>query len=212
MISVILPSIRPDNLKNCIESVIAAADHQSTLFEIILVTDFKHKWECANIKSIYAPVRKGVVDALNKGLAIAQGEYLFTLSDEATLGERALIYLEQMSNEYDDNILLTPLHIPHYPFFYYGKYFAAFPFAHRQLIDAVGGFFDPVYKCFYADPDLSLRAYAAGVEIEVCEDATIYHPNNMACEAHKHNVREYLEADREVFKKRWAHLGEFRDP
>jgi len=213
MISIILPSVRPENLKNCIEAIIKAADYDDKLFEIILVTDFKHQWESANIKSFYAPERKGVVDALNKGIAVAQGDYLFTLSDEAILGDKAFLYLLKDSKElYQDKALLTPLHIPHYPFFYYGRYFAAFPFAHRDLIERVGGFFDPIYHCFYADPDLSLRCHQIDIEVHVCELATIYHPNNMSCEAHRMNVALYVEADRAIFKKRWKHLGEFKDP
>ena len=61
-------------------------------------------------------------------------------------------------------------------------------------------------------PDLSLRAYAAGIDVKECYDAVIVHTNEMNDDAHKYNVSAYTEADREVFKKKWAHLGEFKDP
>lgn len=210
MISVILPSVRPDNLWRCLNAV----DHASRgiNIETIIVADFKPIYIPISAFWIYAPERKGTIDAINKGFDVSQGEYIFVTSDEAILGDGALVSLENMCKFYDNKVLLSPAHVPDFPFFYYKKWFAAFPFAHRSLIDKVGGLFDPVYKSFYADPDLSLRAYTHGFDVRTCDDAIIYHPNNMECLVHKHNVSTYLAHDRAIFKERWAHLGEFIDP
>ena len=211
MISVILPSVRPLKLSECINSVIAASEGVN--FEIITITDFP-ELPVTNHHMIKHVVtsRRGVTHAINHGVAAAQGDYLFSLSDEATLGRNALSALESFCKMHDNNILATPKHIPYFPFYYYGKMFAPFPFAHRSLIDKVGWFIDPAFKAFYADPDLGMRTWSLGFEVKICEEAEIYHNNNMDCPSHKHNVNEYLLHDRELFRKRWDCLGEFRDP
>ena len=227
MISVILPTVRPDKANECIEAIIGAAEGCDQI-EIVVVSDFQlfdkvyiDDRKCAkmgfrggqnlHIRPILRQ-RLGVVDANNVGYASANGDYIMTLSDEALLQPFALWELEHFVKTYKNKVLTSPRHIPFYNFKYYDKWFAPFPFAHRSLIDDLGGLFLRDYKCFYADPDLSLRAYVAGYPVVECHDAVIVHKNEMNDEAHKHNVSAYVEADREVFKKKWAHLGEFVDP
>lgn len=215
MISVILPSVRPERLIDCLNGIVNGSIGIDV--EIVLVTDYEIPLQQENIdnlkiKWVYDPVRKGVVNAINKGVDVARGEYLFSLSDEAILGEGALKHMEAFSQLNDNIPLLTPKHYPYYPFFYYKKAFAPFPFIHRSLLDKVGYFIDPAYKAFYADPDLSMRVWEAGYCVYEVQYASIHHPNNMSCPAHVHNVNEYLLQDRETFRKRWDHLGEFKDP
>lgn len=216
MISVILPSVRANRLDSCLISVLEASEKEDV--EVVLVTDYwiplgSELIKKLNIKWICDEERKGVVDAINKGVAIAGGDYLFSLSDEAALSRGAFKRLKSDSKLYGDNVLLTPTHVPYFPFFYYNLPFAPFPFCHRSVIDKAGGvFIDPEYKAFYADPDLGMRAWASGVPVISCAGAFIDHPNDMSCPAHIHNVNAYLEHDRAIFRSRWDHLGEFRDP
>lgn len=217
MISVILPSIRRHLINNCVQSILNATSKQSQHdLEIICICDYAPTHYIAALSPIitwlFNVERKGVVDANIKGYNAAQGDYVMTISDEAKLYPGSLDHLEAFCKKHDNNVLTSPAHIPYFPFFYYGKWFAPFPFAHRSVIEKVGGLFLPEYKCFYADPDLSLRAYENGVPVLECDNAMIHHPNDMACVAHQHNVKAYVEADRETFKKRWTHLGEFKDP
>lgn len=222
MISLILPTVRPDQLKECVNAIVLASDNFQVEFELIVVADFPevkmpkdafiNKDWALKPKWIYEPERKGVVDANIQGYKNAEGEYIMTLSDEAKLYPGSLKGLLKFCQLLDNKVLTSPSHIPYFNFRYYGKWFAPFPFAHRSLIDACGGLFLPEFKCFYADPDLSLRAYEKGFLVKECATAAIHHPNNMACEAHKHNVDKYVAQDRITFGKKWAHLGELIDP
>lgn len=212
MISVILPTVRPENIHEAVRSIFESCRENE--IEIIIIADFQddNLSKRNDVLWIYQPERKGVISAVNEGIGYARGEYYFCTNDEAVLARGCLYNLKKFCEEHEDNIIACPRHFPYFPFYYYGKFFAAFPFAHRELINKIGGFFDARYKAFYADPDLSLRAYEAGYEVKECPNASLVHNNSMACEAHKINVSKYVLSDRETFRKRWDHLGEFVDP
>lgn len=205
MISVILPTIRPENLARTLNSIESVVPH-----EVIIIADFLGDGH-SKVKWIYDPVRKGTIDAIDRGYKAAHGDYIFVINDETVLHHECLDALYDKAKS-DNSILYTPRHEPYFPFFYYGKFFAAFPFASRKLLNRCGGLFDTVYKSFYADPDLSLRVYAIGSTIKIVEDAVITHLNRPDAIGHQDNVNNHLKQDQAIFKKRWAHLGEFKDP
>ena len=217
MITVILPTIRPELYFNTLKSI----SRNKTSIETIVVADFEYGASMLppSVKWIHAPEKKGVIDAINKGYAQAQGDYIFTLNDESLLHPHALDNLELFCKGHQDRVLASPVHIPAYPFYYYKRWFAPFPFAHRNLIEACaahwnneGTFFDPAYENFYADPDLSMKAYEMNFEVLECPDAVIVHSNDINRKDHKENVEKSCKEDRETFKKRWSFLGTFVDP
>lgn len=207
LISVLLPTIRPHLLPACLQSLWRAAARVPC--EVVVVADFAaprafpYTW-------LERP-RAGVVDALTAASAVARGDYLFSFNDESTLDPGALdiLYDEALKAPND---LLTPTHLPPFGFVYYGLPFAPFPFASRALIERLGGIADPAYGSFYSDPDLSMRAHAQGVPVRVVDGAVIRHANDQAAMGHQENITNYLAADRDVFRARWAHLGELVDP
>jgi GT2 family glycosyltransferase len=154
--------------------------------------------------------RNGPIDAINAGLAVATGEYIFVFNDESMLDPEALAVLYHEATN-DPAVILTPRHLPPFNFSYYGRPFAAFPFVHRDVITVLGGLFDPAFHAFYADPDFSMRAHAAGIPIRTVDNAVIRHDNRHDA-GHAHNVNAYLAADRETFRTRWAHLGPLIEP
>jgi len=153
--------------------------------------------------------RRGVVDAVVRAWEDVKGQCVFLFNDEATLDPDALeiLYHEAMA---DPDSLLTPQHVPAYTFAYFGKPFAAFPFAKRDLFVRLGGLLDPVFKSFYADPDLGMRAHAAGGPIRTVERAIIRH-NNGHDDVKVSNVAQYMALDQQTFRMRWKHMGTFRD-
>jgi GT2 family glycosyltransferase len=83
---------------------------------------------------------------------------------------------------------------------------------HRDLVQYLGGLFDPAYKGFYADPDFSMRAHETGIPIQIVDGAILRHANNMAAHGHQENLSAYYEDDQKLFRSRWDRLGAFRDP
>jgi len=206
MISVLLPTIRPHIFERAWASIERACWHVP--YEVIIVADFGPKDLPKTTWLIRE--RRGVIDAMHLACLEATGDFLFTLNDESVLDDGALecLYHHALANP---GRVLSPYHHPQFHFSYYGKDFAAFPFVHRDVVKRLGGLLDPAYKAFYADPDFSLRAHAAGVPVEVVPAANIRHFNKDD-DVHRMNVGQYFETDRALFRSRWDHLGEFRDP
>jgi glycosyltransferase involved in cell wall biosynthesis len=209
MVSVIIPSIRPINLEQTLARLLIGQEDAD--FEIVCVTDFEIYPLPDKVVSIRSE-RKGCIDAICKAEAAASGEYIIVLSDQSYISDGGLIEMERLSKEAGDKIIISQRTIPESKLEYYGWYFAPYPFAHRDLISDLGGLFLPCYKSFYADPDFSMRAHEAGIPIVKYPHLTIIRPPGMDYSYHKQNFNKYVEADRETFKKRWAHLGEFKEP
>lgn len=204
IISVILPTIRP----YLIEQRLKEWDTALALVppsELIVVADFPSP---NGHSPWYVRGRNGVIDAINLGYGVARGEFVFVTNDEAIPEPDVLHQLYQAAVQMP-GCLLTPLHLPPFPFQYYGKPFAPFPFARKTLFDQIGGMFDPAFKAFYADPDLGMRAHAAGVPIHTVQTAAIHHHN---AEGKAEQWDAYFTNDRATFRARWDHLGAFRDP
>ena len=209
IISVLLPSVRPGNLPWSMGTVSAAAS--GIRYEIVVVADFGPE-QYPYTKWI-VDERKGPIDAIQLAYAASEGEYLFVFNDESRLepGALASLYYAALT---DPRRVLTPYHVPPFGFEYYGLPFAAFPFVRRDVIQELGGLFDPAYKAFYADPDFSMRAHAKRIPVETIQSAVIRHTNHHASEddIKPHNWAKYIDNDRALFRTRWDHLGTFRDP
>lgn len=213
-VTVLLPTIRPHLVSRAIDSIRHAA--QSVSYEVVVVADFP-----AEVLGCCSPVghlhvnwirheRNGVVDAVKVACEMAQGEFWFLFNDESVLEPQALDLLHAEALRTPGEIL-APKHLPAFPFTYYGLPFAPFMFVHRDLVRQLGGLLDTRYRGFYADPDFSLRAHAAGIPIREVSGAVLRHANKHDAPHHA-AVDAYLAADRASFRARWDHLGEFRDP
>lgn len=214
-VSVLLPTIRPHLIGRAIDSIRLAA--QVVSYEIVVVADFPSTvLGCSSheghlkVKWVQHP-RQGVVDAVDVACREASGEWWFLFNDESTLDANSLDILHREAANAGGPIIVTPKHLPPFPFRYYGIEFAAFPFVHRDVALRLGGLLDTTYRGFYADPDFSLRAHAQGIPIRMVYGAVLRHANKHDAPHHA-AVSAYLEQDRSTFRARWDHLGEFRDP
>lgn len=206
-ISVLLPTVRPALAQRSLASVALACGDLP--YEVVVVADFDMP-ESVPVSCIWLKKeRQGVVDAVNTAFDWSSGSHVFLFNDESTLDSFSLKILHDESVR-DPRCLLGPAHVPHYTFAYYGLNFVPFPFAPRDLFIKIGGLLDPVYKSFYADPDLGLRAHACGVTVRTVEQAIIRHDNGQD-EAKLQNLSQYMAIDQATFRERWKHLGEFRD-
>ena len=92
---------------------------------------------------------------------------------------------------------------------YFGLMFAPFPFLHRDTIEALGGLYDPIYKSFFADPDLSLRCWAAGGEVSRWPAARLNH-RHIKDKIHMRAYNKNFEKDQDTFIQRWGYLSQYR--
>lgn len=209
MMSVLLPTIRPALIENCLLALSVA---MPTNAEVIVVADFPRTSEIPT-QWLVRP-RRGTVDAINEAYRAAVGDVVFLTNDEAVVAPDALTRLEAEIAR-DDRQLLSPRHVPAFPFVYYGRPFAAFPCASKAFINEINDgtwLLDPAYRAFYADPDLSMKVHAAGLPVCEVHDAVLTHFNNQGALGHQENISAYLAADRQTFGARWAHFGELVDP
>lgn len=211
MVSIILPTIRPNNINLTINSLLLSSFR---LFEILVIADFDAPFHLDHRVKWIKQERMGPIAAINEGHKQAQGDFFFLTNDESEISHHGLEILEDALKDNPIQIL-TPKHIPYFPFYYYKKFFAPFPFVSRETLKVLCNdayFFDPQYKGFYADPDLSLRAHELGIPVTECYDVRLSHNNDMYAIGHKENVNTFLLHDRKIFCARWNHLGEFKDP
>lgn len=214
MISVLLPTIRPHLIERSFASIKPAAG--GVPYEVVIVADFDpFSLAGFDIKELEVCTwmmreRGGVILAINQATTMARGTHWFVFNDESILDEGALEVLYEASLR-EPRSLIGPTHLPAFNFEYYGKPFQPFPFASKALFRQLGGLFDPAYKGFYADPDLSMRAHRKGVPVKSIPEAIIRHHNAHDAD-HNRSVSRYLDADRATFRARWDQLGEFRDP
>lgn len=206
MISVILPSVRPHLVRRAYDSIGPAAAYVA--YQVVIVADWgPEDWPHT---TWIVRERRGPIDAVNIGMREATGEWIFLFNDESVLepGSLAALYAYSLMNP---DQVLTPYHTPPYRFEHYGKPFAPFPFVHVDVVRRLGGLFDPAYRGFYADPDFSMRAHAAGIPITTVDAAVIHHGNGTD-EVKRHNWDAYFTGDQATYRARWDHVfGEFHD-
>lgn len=207
-ISVLLPTIRPHLVSRALSCVSSAA--RGVPHEVVVVADFENPGISDFWLTWIVRPRRGVVNAANTAALAARGRFIFLFNDESVMDPECLTRLYERASV-DHDALHHPLHLPEFDFRYYGVPFAPFVFAHRTLLAQLGGLLDPAYVSFYADPDLGMRAHAAGVRVITVKEAVLRHCNEHD-DAHRQLVNENLLRDRATFRARWDHLGEFKDP
>ncbi|MCK5602444.1 hypothetical protein KAR91_11255 [Candidatus Pacearchaeota archaeon] len=211
MVSIIIPSLRKNQIKECISQIVKTT--HDVEYEIIVVSPFPFhqitKWvEDTKIE--------GVNRAVQKGLEVAEGEYITTLSDEDRLTDN---YLKTMLNHVAPHkgelfignpVLFGGVSVGDRPAIgYFDLMFAPFPFLHRDTIEVLGGLYDPTFTSFFADPDLSLRCWAMGGEVSRCPEARLCH-RHIKDDIHMNAYNKNFKKDESTFIKRWGHLGRYQ--
>jgi GT2 family glycosyltransferase len=203
-LSIILPSLRREMLNRCLQTI--ETNTFELDYEIIVICPQSVIEGCDyHIRWVEELERAGVCHAVNRGFEAAEGEYVFTLSDESLVKPHCLDNLVRFADAQAENVICAPTVIPHSQLVYFGRPFATFPLLRKSLIKKLGCFFDENYKCFFADPDLSLRVHELGGGVMECPTAEIYSPHYND-EVHALNVKKYLDQDQDYFIQRWKHL------
>ena len=87
-----------------------------------------------------------------------------------------------------------------------GKLYAGFGCASRETFEKVG-YFDPIYRSYFADPDLSMKVWQSGGRVEVCPSAWVI-TEGISDTVSVENNKRYFERDRKTFVSQW---GEFKN-
>jgi glycosyltransferase involved in cell wall biosynthesis len=212
-LSIILPSLRLENARKCINSIFCNSVLDFELIVIGTQNVIGHIFE-AN-KLILDDKCIGTTYAIQKGLEQSSGEYIVTLSDDALVcpywDEHMINFLESFPK---DKIVVGNFrvydHTGEMPVLgYYNRPFSMFPIIRKIDIDKLGCYYSQEFNAFYSDPDLGIRIAEANGTIITCKTAFIYHLYNPD-QLHLDNKSKYWEHDEEVFKNKWQHLGAFK--
>jgi len=210
-ISVILPTLRPEKAHKCIESI--AETSEGVNYEVVVVSplDMCNLLDgCKGynrIKFMKEEKKEGCNQAYTNGYENASGKYIFAIADDHRLGLDCLKKLIEFMQPHDDEIFLAGarcygVYGPGPENTTYGFYYAYTPCIRRDLVEQVGGFYDPYYKHYYGDPDLAMRVWHNGGKAELCLDAWVEYHNeldNIDLESQTNNS----ERDFNAFFQRW---------
>lgn len=188
-ISVVISSLRPDELELTIDST---AMHRG-LIEVVVVSPYPPKVRDF-VKHIPVPLplegdpierdRKGepsLSKKINLGLSATEGEYIVFNND--TLHFRpgwALVLLEHMKkNINNERPYLARFHLaengvtgPCYTIF--GMLYANLGCIRKADLEYIGGYlYDERMRTEYVDPDLSLRVWSVGGKVGTCQEVVL---------------------------------------
>lgn len=207
LISVILPSLRPSQLAQCLASI-----HRYTVgidYEVVVVSPFDIEPH-PNVVHVKEARSEGVYKAVANGYEQVKGEYIIHMPDDSRPTPFWAANMIAFMSPYDDELFEG--NFRHFDARgerpepgIYGKLYAPFLCIRRDKADRIGGLMDCYYKSFWGDLDLSLRVWHNGGRVETCPNAWVYHAD---CndDAYKSSYSSYFVHDREAFIRRWHHI------
>jgi glycosyltransferase involved in cell wall biosynthesis len=204
-LSILLPSLRPDELKKRI--VEFSATHPRMDYELVVVSPFLVSGE--KIVHILETEPRGVLYAMNEALKKASSDYIVLWSDDASPIKDCLQNILAFVKKNEKNL----------PFAagfskvdsrgegfgqwrVYGKLYVGWACASKRTIEAVGGLFDPDYRNYWGDPDFSLRVWEKGGTVAVCKDAYI-EVVQINDKVKTKNLSTCFEKDTQTFFNKW---------
>lgn len=198
VLSIVIASKRPDSLSLLLSAI---KEHTNNVdYEIIL----QHE-------------DGGTVIPTNIGFNKAVGKYVVAIADDVLVTPdwafNMIRFMDKQAHNVIGNFRMLRYEQgtkkvrerPMFPVTYYGKEIACFPFVRKDYPGTIGGFFDPAFSSFYADPDLSMRCWNSGGEVISCPDAFVL-TDNQIDDLHKHNFNKHFEKDELEFIRRYGKI------
>ena len=123
------------------------------------------------------PVRLGNIGASRLASEFCSGDIMVGMSDDnRIIDPQAFMQIRRMIYEREKTWFPFCFGFPLMDNKFgtvYGYYYANFPAMSRKSVEAIGGWFDPLFKCGAADTDMSLRVWNAGGRVEVIGEKII---------------------------------------
>ena len=202
-LSILLPSLRPDAVRRKVEEFLLT--NADVDYELVIVSPFKVEGE--RVVHVPETERRGVIHAINEAYRHDKGQYIVLWSDDATPEHgclrRMLDFVRNKPIPFLASFRRRGLNGKEAEqWAVYGKLYAGWLCAARQTFDRVGGLFEPSFKNYWADPDLSLRVWKQGGKVEVCKDAWIG-VEQIDDQVKSDNLSSSFDKDTSVFFERW---------
>jgi len=220
-VSIAIPSIYPDKLKQLLESI---ERHTSDIdYEILVVGPETIKPVVSGRKEVKFMLeleREGPVVAVQRALDASDGEYFVFLNDDVLATENWLSNMLHFLEENDDGRPLCGsfrMKLPsgeELPQDYIRNKFlyAMFGCVKADTIRKLGGW-NRGYRFYYIDPDFGLRIWKSGGRVLMCPDSWVIHAI-VWDENRKKRWNEIGTEDRKLYYKHWKYwlkLQEFQD-
>lgn len=201
-ISIILPSLRPEAVLKRIEE--SAITNGNLDCEIIVLSPFVIKQD--RVVHIYEKEPLGNVLAHHIAYENFSGKYIVYWSDDvyptANCLANMLRFVKSKREPFIGSFRLRRGGFEKSQWTVYGKLYACLDYLSRNTINLIGGYFEPVYKAHWADPDMCLRVWEKGGRVEVCPEAwvEVYH---IVDQVRERSWEKFFAKDKETFFNRW---------
>ena len=205
-LSILLPSIRPDLARRCIEEFALLADEVD--FEVVLVSPFKI--QLPRVVHLLEIEKSGVIHAMNEAYSAASAPYIVLWSDDARPLPGCLDKIMHFVRMHPTPMLAgfrkrDELGRESEQWSVFGRLYVGWLCAAKETIESAGGLFDPSFRNYWADPDLSLRVHRLGGHVAVCPDAWI-EITQVADEVKQANLSATFDRDTQTFFAKWQEL------
>lgn len=202
-ISILLPSLRPENTqKRICEFENTAPDID---YELIVVSPFHVEGE--KVVHIHEKEKRGVIAAMNEAYLHARGDIIILWSDDAMPCENSLKNMVSFIQKHKAPFAAgfrkkTEEGQESEQWQVYGKLTVGWQGLTRETIEKVGGLFRSHFRNYWADPDLSMRIWEKGGSVAVCDDAwlTIMQEED---DVKQGNLSASFDSDKEAFFSFW---------
>jgi len=206
-LSVIIPSLRPEVLKETIERIYKTTTDLE--YEIIVVSslDMPEISKLDRVVVVKEEEQKGSNWAIELGTNKAKGTYIMELSDDNLVDTDCLKNIVKFMKQHDDKLMICSPRVHdlweiHPETTVYGFYYAKTPCIKKSNLEKIGQFYDTAFHSYFADPDLTLRVLDKGGTATICPDAWIeFH--NVREDSVKDTRKQHFNPDSKLFLDRW---------
>jgi GT2 family glycosyltransferase len=206
-VSIILPSLRREAVLQRVQEF--SLTNQRVDYEIIVVSPFAVKED--RVVDIYEDRPQGTIHAHNVAYKNSSGAYIVPWADDAVPTKNCIANILNFVKSHNDPFIASFRLKNRYgqeldQWSVYGKLYAGLSCVSRKTIGLVGGYYDGVYRGYWADPDMSLRVWQSGGKVEICPNAWAI-MEHIVDKVREGNWSKYFDNDFDTFLNRWH--GEF---
>lgn len=181
--------------------------NSDTDYEIIVVSPFGLNNDIKKVTQLHEEKSSGTVSPTNRAYRHSSAPFVAFWADDVSPAPRCLSHMLRFARSHDDPFMGAFRFRDEHgkerePWSVYDRLYAFWGCLSKKTVGKVGGLFDPIFKSFWADPDLSLRIWTRGGKVEICPDAWVV-MKNINDRTKNHNLDSYFESDTETFFNRW---------